>query len=239
MPVDEELFAGNRLLGVLTGQVRAGLAGLGTLADLEFKEMLYEQGGRIDRVFFPLSGVMSLVSMMEDGRGVEIATVGSEGFVGLPVFLQSTLTSSHRAFAQIPGRAIVFGAAEFLEASNSSGPFHAVLQRYAHALISQIAQGAACNRLHALEQRAARWMLQTHDRVDGDHFPLTQEFLAQMLGVGRQAVNEAERALQDQQLITYTRGVVTVRDRAGLEAATCECYRSISAEFDRLLPPAR
>ena len=131
---------------------------------------------------------------------------------------------------------VVIDADRFLEASNSDGAFQAVLMRYTQALMTQIAQAAACNRLHNVEQRCARWLLMSHDRVEGDRFELTQEFLGQMLGAGRQAVNGAARALQNQRLITYRCGVITVDDRAGLERASCECYDIIRAEFDRLLP---
>jgi CRP-like cAMP-binding protein len=110
--------------------------------------------------------------------------------------------------------------------------------RYAQALMTQIAQTAACNRLHTVEQRCARWLLQTHDRVDSDEFPLTQEFLGQMLGVGRQAVNEAAKSLQDRGLILYTRGNITITDRQGLETCSCECYEIVRREFNRLLPRA-
>jgi CRP-like cAMP-binding protein len=238
MPLTDELLRRNRLLAAAPPGVRERLATLGALEPLEFKVMLFEEDTRVDRVIFPIVGVCSLLSVAADGRMVEVATIGNEGFIGLPVFLQATLMSSHRAIAQIPGEGVVIDAPDFLEISNSGGAFQAVLMRYAQALMTQIAQGAACNRLHRIEQRAARWLLMTHDRVDGDEFPLTQEFLAQMLGAGRQAVNEAARTLQDRGLITYVRGVVRVRDRAGLEDVSCECHRIVQAEFDRLLPRA-
>jgi CRP-like cAMP-binding protein len=238
MPVPEEVLDGNRLLAAIDGSLRGLVAEAGTLEEFDTRALIFEQGEPIDTVMFPLRGVWSLVSMMDDGRSVEIATVGNEGFVGLPVFLRATLTSSHRAIVQIPGRAIIFDAAAFLDLSNSGGQFQTTLQRYAQALITQISQTAACNRLHTLEQRCARWLLQTHDRVETDEFPLTQEFLGQMLGSGRQAVNEAAQSLQSAGLIQYARGVVRVLDRAGLHGATCECYDVVRSEFDRLLPPA-
>lgn len=237
MPVPEDVLDRNRLLGMIGGAPRARLADAGEVHDFDLRAVVFEQGEPIEWVAFPVSGVWSLISVMEDGRSVEVATVGNEGFVGLPVFLRATLTSSHRAIVQIPGRAVTFGAAAFLDLSNSGGEFQAALQRYAQALITQIAQSAACNRVHALEQRCARWLLLTHDRVDGDEFPLTQEFLGQMLGVGRQAVNEAAQSLQAAGLIHYTRGSITVLDRAALQGAACECYDVVRGEFDRLLPP--
>jgi CRP-like cAMP-binding protein len=228
----------NRLLAAAPASVREQLGEIGSLESLELRQVLFEPDVRVERVVFPLLGVCSLLSVGADERAVEVATIGNEGFVGLPVFLQSTLMSAHRAIAQIPGEAVVVEASTFLDVSNSGGPFQTVLMRYAQALMTQIAQGAACNRLHSLEQRCARWLLMTHDRVDGDEFPLTQEFLALMLGSGRQGVNEAARALQDRGLITYVRGRITVKDRPGLEAVACECYAIILAEFERLLPQA-
>jgi CRP-like cAMP-binding protein len=238
MPVSDELLRGNRLLAAVPADLREPLRSVGARETMEFKKLLFERDARIERVLFPLSGVCSLLSVAHDGRSVEVATIGNEGFVGLPVFLQATLMSAHRAIAQVPGEAIVFDAADFLDVSNSGGPFQGVLMRYAQALMGQISQGAACNRLHAVEQRCARWVLMTHDRVAGDDFELTQEFLAQMLGTGRQAVNDAAQALQDRGIIRYSRGRVTVLDRSALEDAACECYAIIQAEFDRLLPPA-
>jgi CRP-like cAMP-binding protein len=239
MPLSDDLLRRNRLLAGAPAALRERVTVAGSLEQLEFKQVLFERDARVERVVFPVSGVCSLLTVGSDDRMVEVATIGNEGFVGLPVFLQATLMSSHRAIAQIPGDAVVIDASEFLEISNSGGPFQAVLLRYAQALMTQIAQGAACNRLHSLEQRCARWLLMTHDRVDSDRFPMTQEFLAQMLGAGRQAVNEAARALQDRDLITYTRGQITVTDRPALEGVACECYRIIRGEFDRLLPDTR
>jgi CRP-like cAMP-binding protein len=238
MRVPEEKMRRNRLLAAAPAAVRAQLADIGSVEPLELKQVLFEPDVRVERVVFPVVGVCSLLSVGADERAVEVATIGNEGFVGLPVFLQSTLMSAHRAIAQIPGEAVTLDAPTFLDISNSGGPFQAVLMRYTQALMTQIAQGAACNRLHNLEQRCARWLLMTHDRVEGDDFPLIQEFLAIMLGAGRQAVNEAARALQDRGLISYVRGRITVTDRAGLQAAACECYTIIRGEFDRLLPAA-
>jgi CRP-like cAMP-binding protein len=236
MPVEEQLLGGNRLLRALPAPLQADVARLATGKRFSHRESLYEQGETIDEVVFPLTGVFSLVLVMEDGRAVEVATVGNEGFVGLPVFLQATLTSAHRAFAQIPGDAVVMEPAAFMQLTNAGGPFQTALQRYAQALITLIAQGSACNRLHKIDQRCARWLLETHDRVDDDDFPLTQDFLAKMLGVGRHAVNEAAQALQDAGLIRYSRGRVAILDRSGLEDAACECYAIVREEFDRLLP---
>jgi CRP-like cAMP-binding protein len=236
MPVSDEFLRRNRLLAAAPEDLRERLAAIADGEPLVFKRTLFEPDQRIEHVVFPLAGVCSLLAVTPDGRSIEVATIGNEGFVGLPVFLQATLMSAHRAMVQIPGEGIVVGAPDFLEVSNAGGPFQAVLMRYAQALMTQIAQNVPCNRLHGIEQRCARWLLMTHDRVDGDRFELTQEFLGQMLGAGRQAVDEAEQALEDRQLISYTRGQIAITDRAGLEAASCECYDLVRAEFDRLLP---
>jgi CRP-like cAMP-binding protein len=238
MPSIEALLGDNRLLAAAPRELRARLASVASHERLEFKQMLFEEDARIERVVFPLHAVCSLLSVTPDERLVEVATIGNEGFVGLPVFLQATLMSSHRVIAQIPGDAIVIEAPDFLDLSNSGGPFQAVLMRYAQALMTQIAQNAACNRVHTVRQRCARWLLMTHDRVEGDTFELTQEFLAMMVGVGRQAVNEAAQDLQDARLIAYSRGRISILDRSGLEAASCDCYDVIRSEFDRLLPRA-
>jgi CRP-like cAMP-binding protein len=235
MPVAPDLLRGNRLLAAVSEPVREQLATIATHQRLAFRQTLFEPDTRIEHVVFPVFGVCSLLSIAADGRSIEVATIGNEGFVGLPVFLQATLMSAHRAIAQIPGEAIVFGATDFLDVSNSGGRLQAVLMRYTQALMTQIAQGAACNRLHTVEQRCARWLLMTHDRVERDRFELTQEFLGLMLGTGRQAVNEVERAFQAAELIEYSRGWITVLDRAGLEDAACECYATVRAEFERLL----
>jgi CRP-like cAMP-binding protein len=159
---------------------------------------------------------------------------------GLPVFLQATLTSSHMSFAQIPGQALRMPAGRFSEfiASSQNGGLHTALNRYTQALISMIARAVACNSRHPVQQRACRWLLQTHDRVAADEFVLTQDFLSQMLGVTRASVNQVARQLQASGAIDYTRGRIKILDRGQLEAGTCDCYRVIREEFDRLLQPA-
>lgn len=184
MGLTPDQLQGNRLLNAAPSALREQLADIATLEHLDFKQLIFEKDTRIERVVFPLTGVCSLLSVPhDDDRIVEVATIGNEGFVGLPVFLQATLMSAHRVISQIEGEAIVLEAPVFLDISNSGGQFQAVLMRYAQALMTQISQGAACNRIHPIEQRCARWLLMTHDRVVGDRFDLTQEFLGQMLGV--------------------------------------------------------
>jgi CRP-like cAMP-binding protein len=199
--------------------------------------MIYEENQPIQHVYFPIGGVLSLVSQMQDGRGVEVATIGNEGMAGLPVFLQATLTSSHMAFSQIPGEALRMPAVRFSEfiTGSENGGLHVALNRYTQALMSMIARAVACNALHSVQQRACRWLLTTHDRVGVDEFLLTQEFLGQMLGVTRASVNEVARDLQDAGAIRYTRGRISILERAELERRSCECYGVIRSEFDRLL----
>lgn len=178
-------------------------------------------------VHFPTGCVISLVTYLEDGPPVEIATVGLEGMVGLPVFLGSD-TMPSRAFGQVPGDSLRVTAAAFRAEVERNGPLVRVLNRYTQALLNQVAQTTACNRVHIVEQRCARSLLQTQDRVGSDQF-------AQMLGVRRSGVSAAAGMLQKAGLIRYARGHVTVLDRSGLESAACECYRVIKREFDRLL----
>jgi CRP-like cAMP-binding protein len=232
--LEQHELARNRVLASLPGGERRAVAERGTLKDFEISEVVFLEREPIEHVLFPLTGVFSLLSVTPDEQIVEVATVGREGFVGLPVFLQAQLTSAHRAIAQIPGSAVTMSAAAFMELGNSGGALQTALQRYTQALITQIAQNAACNRVHSVEQRCARWLLMTHDRVDGDEFVITQEFLAQMLGVRRAAVNVAAQALQDAGAITYVRGRMTIVDRRRLETASCACYGVIREEFDRL-----
>jgi CRP-like cAMP-binding protein len=210
------------------------------LVSLDLKDTLYRVDEPIDHVYFPVSGVLSLVSPMEDGRAIEVATVGNEGMVGLPVFLQATRTSAHMAFSQLPGQSLQMPAGHFSDfiTGAQNGGLNRTMNRYTQALMSMIARAVACNALHSVQQRACRWLLTTHDRVDSDKFLLTQEFLGQMLGVTRASVNEVARELQDAGAIDYLRGRITILDRDQLESRACECYRVITAEFDRLLSSA-
>jgi CRP-like cAMP-binding protein len=202
--------------------------------------MLYRENEPIEHVYFPVTGVLSLVSQMHDGRGVEVATIGNEGMAGLPVFLQASLTSAHMAFSQIPGKALRMSAAEFNDfiSGGHNGGLNVAMNRYTQALISMIARAVACNALHPVQQRACRWLLTTHDRVGEDEFLLTQEFLGQMLGVTRASVNEVMRELQEAGAIDYTRGRINVLKQAELESRSCECYEVVRKEVDRLLQTA-
>jgi CRP-like cAMP-binding protein len=227
---------GNRILDALPRDEYEALTERLELVRLETKDQLYRRGEPIEFVHFPVDCVLSMLSEMEDGRAVEVATVGNEGMGGLPVFLQAAYTSAHESLAQIPGSSWRMPADAFTRFATNGGKLQVLLQRYTQALFSLVAQNSACNRLHTVDQRCARWLLLTHDRVKGDEFPLTQEFLAQMLGVQRTSVNSAAAALQERGLIRYSRGVISILDRAGLEDVSCECYRVVDDEFRRLIP---
>lgn len=196
--------------------------------------VLFETDEPITHVYFPETMVVSLVSILEDGSTVEIGTTGYEGLAGLPLFLGSR-SSSVRAFVQVPGTGQRMTAESFTSLSGAPGAFHQLLLRYTHAFLTQVAQTAVCNARHLVEERCARWLLMTHDRVAGDEFNLTHEFIAFMLGVRRAGVNVAMRSLQDSGVVRYTRGRVLVVDRAGLERASCECYRVVRSHSERLL----
>ncbi|MGH9077501.1 MAG: Crp/Fnr family transcriptional regulator [Acidimicrobiales bacterium] len=206
------------------------------------KDVLLGAGEAIQNVWFPVDAVVSSLTTMADGVSVEIATIGSEGMVGSPLFLGSaTMPAREFAQVQVPGKLWRMDASIFAKEMASGGAFQEVVQLYVQALFSQITQQVACNGLHSVNERCSRWLLLTLDRVGSDEFPLTHEFLAQMLGVRRASVTLAAGALQHAGLIRYRMGRMTVLDRAGLEATACECYRVIRDEFDRLLgqPPPR
>jgi len=201
---------------------------------LELKQILFDYDEPIEHVYFPEDCVGSVLSVMSDGTAVEAATVGLEGMIGLPVFLGAVQTQA-QAVCQIPGAALRMEVPAFREAIRQGGQLPVILGRYTQALFTLLAQSSACNRLHSVRERCARWLLMTHDRIGRDKFPLTHQFLSQMLGVRRATVTEAAGSLQAAELIDYSYGQITMMDRKGLEAAVCECYSIIRREFERLL----
>ena len=227
---------GNRLLDSLSPAEQADLAPHLEQVRLELKEVLFEPGKRIYSVYFPLTAVASLVNLVEDTSGVEIATVGNEGLVGLSVSWGIN-TSNPREFVQVPvpGDAMVMDAEIFASKVSEPGELTWLVHRYTQAFVTQISQQVACNGLHSIEERCARWMLLTHDRVGSDEFPLTQEFLAQMLGVRRPSVTVVAGTLQQAGFIRFHRGRITITDRRGLESASCGCYGVLREVFDRLV----
>lgn len=227
----------NRLLGALPPTELERLRPCLERVQLAQRDILHEPGEQVSYVYFPESAVLSLISTMRSGATVEVGTAGCEGMAGLSVLLAEGV-STVRTLAQIPGATQRMTAEAFARLANEPGVFHRTLLRYTQAFLTQVAQTAACNGAHLVVERCARWLLMTHDRVEGDEFPLTHEFLAFMLGVRRAGVTVAMRTLQDDGLLCYTRGHVRIVDRDGLEGASCECYRVVRAHFERLLPAA-
>jgi len=228
---------GNHVLGALpTGEARRLGRHLSQLT-LDIKTVLFEPGEPIDAVHFPLDGVISLVTPLEDGAIVEVATVGNEGVVGVPLVQGGSLAV--RAISQVPGRALRMEATAFLTEMERRGALYQVVQHYTSALFGQISQAAACNRLHSNEERLSRWLLMSHDRVGLDEFAITHEFLGQMLGSRRATVTLSAGILQAAGLIRYQRGHVTIVDRHGLEGVSCECYGVIKKELDQAIARSR
>jgi CRP-like cAMP-binding protein len=227
----------NRILEALPPADHDRLLGVMAPVGLEIKTVLFEPGEPIDAVYFPLDGVISLVTPLEDGAIVEVATVGNEGIVGVPLVLGGSLAV--RAISQMAGRSLRMEAPAFIRELKSGGPLQDLVQNYIQALFGQISQAAACNRLHTNEERLSRWLLMSHDRVGVDQFAITHEFLGQMLGSRRATVTLSAGILQAAGLIRYRRGQVTILDREGLEAVSCECYGAIKEELDRVLKPSQ
>jgi CRP-like cAMP-binding protein len=201
---------------------------------LELRDVLQEEDKPITHVYFPLDFVGSTVIEMQDGGTVEVGVTGNEGLVGIQLFLGEETTST-TTFAQIPGEGLRMQADDFKkQVMDQGGKLHDLLHRYTHAFLAQVSQTAACNRLHPLDQRLCRWILITHNRVQRDEFPITQEFIGQMLGVRRPTVSTTANILMQAGLISYSRGRMKVLDRKGLEEGTCECYRLIVRHFDRI-----
>ena len=202
---------------------------------LPLGQVLYESGCTMSHVYFPTDAIVSLLYVMADGASAEIAVVGNEGVVGISLFMGGGSTPS-RAVVQSAGQGWRLRAAAIRDEFNDSAPVMHLLLRYTQALITQMAQTAVCNRHHVLDQQLCRWLLLSLDRLGGHELRMTQELIANMLGVRREGVTEAALKLQRDGLIRYSRGHITVLDRAGLEARTCECYEVVRKEYARLLP---
>jgi CRP-like cAMP-binding protein len=201
---------------------------------LDYRQSLYRAHKSIEFVYFIETGVGSLVNTMANGQAAEVGTIGNEGVVGLPLVLGDNRAPTS-VYVQVPGAGLTIKAARFKTELARSASMRLVMHRYAHAFFNQVAQSAACNQFHSIQQRCCRWMLMTHDRMQSNEFLLTQEFLAMMLGVQRTGVTAAAGALQRAGLIRYKRGNVTIIDRRGLRRLSCECYDVSKKEFDRLL----
>jgi CRP-like cAMP-binding protein len=224
----------NRILAALPAEVLERLRPALEPVELELGLVVAEPNRPIEHVVFPEEGIVSIVGVLADGSAVETATVGREGMAGLPVFLGAG-SMAGQAFVQVPGHGHRMPAAALREEVSGGGVLFELLGRYTQALFTMLSQSSACNRKHPVEARCARWLLLTHDRVDGDAFLLTHLILSQMLGVRRASVSEAAARLQEAGLIEYGRGRLTILDREGLERAACECYAIIRSEFARLV----
>ena len=203
--------------------------------DLPLGHVLYESGGTLTHVVFPTTAIVSLLYVMDNGASAEIAVVGNEGIVGISLFMGGESTPS-RAVVQSAGQGFHMTAAAIKDEFDRSGPVLHLLLRYTQALITQMAQTAVCNRHHSLDQQLCRWLLLSLDRLPGNELVMTQELIANMLGVRREGVTEGALKLQHAGLISYARGHIKVLDRAGLEQRCCECYAVVKKEYDRLLP---
>lgn len=227
----------NRLLTLLPNGERQGLESSMDRIPIRPHDVLQRPGEAMRSVYFPLWGVVSLMTPLEDGSAVETATVGNEGMVGVHALLGGGAIGNAQAIGQVPGETLRMNADSFRARIDGDGKFRQLMFAYTQALFAQISQGVACNGVHTVQERCARWLLETHDRAGSDEFLLTQEFLSDMLGVRRPSVTVAARTLQQAGVISYERGRITVTDRAGLEEASCECYQTIKNEYHRLVTP--
>ena len=225
----------NHLLAALPASDYQRLASHLELVPMKLGEVLYESGVQLRYVYFPTTSILSLLYVMEDGASAEIAIVGNEGILGISLFMGGETTPS-RAVVQSAGHAFRLKAALLKNEFGRFGATMHLLLRYTQALITQMAQTAVCNRHHSVDQQLCRWLLLSLDRLQTNELSMTQELIANMLGVRREGVTEAAGKLQGAGLISYQRGRITVLDRPGLEARSCECYQVVKTEFDRLLP---
>jgi CRP-like cAMP-binding protein len=227
----------NRLLAALPDENYEALLPLLEGVQLPLGMVVYESGGAQGYVYFPTSSIVSLLYVLADGASAEIAVTGSEGLVGIALFMGGETTPS-RAVVQSAGHGYRLRAAELKRQFETGGALQHLLLRFTQALITQMTQTAVCNRHHAVDQQLCRWLLLSLDRLAGNELVMTQELIANMLGVRREGVTEAAGKLQDEGLIRYSRGRITVLDRQQLEARVCECYGVVKKEYDRLLPEA-
>lgn len=231
MTVSKRLASGNALLGGLTTKEYQRLLPHLQEMRLEFGATVYQAGDLISDVYFPNSGIVSLLAGELERATLEVGLVGREGMVGLPIFM-GVSTSRSRAVVQGDGVALKMKAATFRKECNSGSALLGPLRRYTHSLLTQITQVAVCNQFHSIEARLARWLLMTSDRMNEDEFPITQEFLSHMLGVRREGVSRAAAVLQRRKLISYSRGNLKILARGALEATSCACYQIIKDEAE-------
>lgn len=225
----------NHLLAVLPENEWNRLSPHFEFINMPLGMVLYESGGQLNHVYFPTTAIISLLYVLEDGASAEIAIVGKEGMVGVALFMGGQ-TMPNRAVVQSAGGAYRLSGTLLRQEFDRAGAVQRLLLRYTQALLTQMAQTAVCNRHHSVEQQLCRWLLLSLDRLPTNVLTMTQELIANMLGVRREGVTAAAGNLQKAGLISYNRGIITVLDRAGIEAVCCECYQVVKTEFDRLLP---
>jgi CRP-like cAMP-binding protein len=234
---DEDTKRWNRLLGALPEADFERLKGQFRIRNGEQKYVLADAGDPLNEVYFPVDAVVSVLTRMDDGASVELATVGNEGLVGVAVaWGADSMNPREFATVQVPGTIVSMDREAFREEVQRQGALASLVERYTQAFFTQVSQQVACNGLHSVEQRCARWLLLTQDRAGMDEFPMTHEFLSQMLGVRRATVTVTAGILQKAGFVQFRRGRVAIVDRQGLENATCECYAVTREVYDRLLP---
>ena len=228
---------GNHLLDLLPPGNPKPVSGLVQPVTFKLRQVLYSVRGPIDYVYFPSSGIISAMTVMEDGRAIEVATIGKEGMAGLTTLVGGE-TSPYEVMVQVPGEGWRMRTTVFQEEVRKVDGWRKIFVLYHTAFAMQVSYAVACNGLHTIEQRCCRWLLMTHDRVGSESLPLTHEFLAIMLGVRRASVTDVLHPLQKRGLIRNGRGRIEIIDRAGMEAHACECYQAINAEFTRVFGPS-
>ena len=224
----------NSILSALSDASAAAVLEHGVLVQLALRQQIYEAEEPINEVYFPLNSVLSIVAQMKDGSQIEVGTIGREGMSAFPL-LMGAASTANICYCQVRGSAIKIPADVFRELTASDPAFRQLLDRYLQAYVNMLGQLAACNRLHSVDERCSRWLLMTFDRVDAEEIPLTQEFLAMMLGTSRSGVAIAAATSQKAGLIKYAHGKITILDRPALECATCECYEVAREQFAGLL----
>lgn len=232
---EASIFKNNLILNSLPSREYERLTSYLEQVELPLGETLYSPEEPIRYAYFPLRGTVSIVTVLRDGGSVEAGIIGNEGMVGLPLILGTEMELNRRAQVQIAGNGLRLKASLLKAEFNKGERLHDLLLRYLHAFITQISQTAACNRVHKLEERLARWLLSCQDRLNSDEMQLTQEFIAEMLGVRRAGVSVAATQLEERGLIKHKRGYIQIFDRARLEAASCECYAIVRREYQRLI----
>jgi CRP-like cAMP-binding protein len=225
----------NLILNALPSQERERISTHLEYVELPLGKTLYNPEEPIRHAYFPLTGAVSIVTVLRDGSSVEAGVIGNEGVVGIPLVLGTEMELNRRAVVQIAGSGLKLKATTLNEEFRRGEQLHDLLLSYLHAFITQLSQTAACNRMHRLDERLARWLLACQDRLNSSELQLTQEFIAEMLGVRRAGVSVAAAQLQQRGLIKHKRGYIQIIDRAGLEATSCECYEVVRQEYQRLV----